>query len=72
MWTTDRWRYVLVRGDGYLPIDVSGTEPMAVLIDEDDELAAAVAEAMRDAGVPVVDDLKDVGRVTPPCDQPEN
>jgi hypothetical protein len=55
MWTTERHRYVLA-GDathGYLPIDTSGDEDMAVLIDEDDELAEAVAERMLAAGVPV-------------------
>lgn len=55
MWTTEAHRYVLAATarDGYLPIDVSGDQEMAILIDEDDELAQAVAERLRDAGVPV-------------------
>jgi hypothetical protein len=54
MWTTDAHRYVLSGGEGgYVPIDISGEMEMAVLIDEDDELAEAVAQRMRDAGVPV-------------------
>jgi hypothetical protein len=54
MWTTDAHRYVLYAGEGgYLPIDVSGETEMAVLIDEDDELAEAVTQRMRDVGVPV-------------------
>ena len=55
MWTTDRHRYVL-SGEaavGYLPIDISGDQDVAVLIDEDDELAEAVARRMLAAGVPV-------------------
>jgi hypothetical protein len=56
MWTIDAWKYVLQRHeDGYLPIDISGGEPMAVLIDEDDALAEAVAQRMLAAGVRVVD-----------------
>jgi hypothetical protein len=54
MWTTEAHRWVLARTRyGYLPIDVSGEEEMMLLIDEDDELAAAVTERMREAGVPV-------------------
>jgi hypothetical protein len=54
MWTTEAHRWVLYRSlYGYLPIDVSGEEEMILLIDEDDELAAAVTERMREAGVPV-------------------
>ncbi len=56
MWTTEAHRYVLWESagvGGYLPIDISGDEEMAVLIDEDEELAEAVTERMRDAGVPV-------------------
>jgi hypothetical protein len=56
MWTTEAYRYVLAAGGpgaGYLPIDISGDQEMAVLIDEDDELAEAVAERMRAAGVPI-------------------
>ena len=36
-----------------LPVDVSGDQEMAVLIDEDDGLAEAVTERMLAAGVPV-------------------
>jgi hypothetical protein len=36
-----------------LPVDVSGDQEMAVLIDEDDGLAEAVIERMLAAGVPV-------------------
>jgi len=55
MLTTERRRCVL-SGEaavGYLPIDISGDQDMAVLIDEDDELAEAVARRMLAAGVPV-------------------
>jgi hypothetical protein len=55
MCKTEADRYVLWRSSRgtYLPIDLSSDEEMAVLIDEDDELAAAVTERMREAGVPV-------------------
>jgi hypothetical protein len=55
MWTTEAHRYVLAgtSRDGYLPIDISGDQEMAILIDEDDELAEAVTERMLAAGVPV-------------------
>jgi hypothetical protein len=36
-----------------MALPASGEEERALLIDEDDELAAAVAERMREAGVPV-------------------
>src|SRR6266536_1895638 len=41
-----------IRKRGYLPVDVSGEVPMAVLIDEDDRLAEAVVKYMKDAGRP--------------------
>lgn len=56
MWTTEAANYVLTEHeDGYLPVNVSGREPMVVLIDEDDELADAVCGRMIAAGVPVLD-----------------
>ena len=48
-------QYVLLGGDGrYTPVDVSGPDHMAVLID-DDALAVAVTERMVEAGVPILD-----------------
>ena len=55
MWTSDAHRYVLWRDPddlGYLPLDISGDEEHAVLI-EDDEVAEVVARRMLAAGVPV-------------------
>lgn len=60
MWTSEKWKYYLVRFErGYLPIDRSGAEEMMVLIDEDEEFADAVAAKMIEAGVPVVDNRDD-------------
>jgi hypothetical protein len=57
LWTTEASEHVLCKTPtGYLVVKVTGKEPLALII-EDDDLAKAVKARMIEAGVPVVDDL---------------
>ena len=55
LWTTEREEWVVFRSD---PEDVglpyNRAKRQALLIDEDDELAAGVVQRMIDEGIPVV------------------